>query len=628
MALALVAHNVYGFGNNGGTSSPFNTGTCDLIVVALAYQSGSVVTFSDSKSNSYTEEAPNGSNPTDGGSDVKFYYAYGTNIGDSALTFTISGGSTAVALAWFSFTGAKTTDPFVAVNGANTGSPGTAVSSMQPGSINTNSGEVAITAMSNFGDTDNTSRSIDSSFTLTDQVGFLSSNHYPIGAAYKFQTGASENPTWSWSSGTQQWNRAAIITFAAAGSSPGAISYDLLKEDGSYLLKESGGKILLESIPITKFLEPGGDATFNVATTTAGGFWGTVFNAPTVATDFVHGNHIKSIKYSTTVQDRVRTAASTLNTTGSSRISVYVYFNAFPSATTTTIIENSSAYWAIQVTSGGVLILANTSNVQFGSNGPTLSTGQWYRISLAYTITDQTTNEFRLFVNGVSAISVSNTDLVLSPQGSQLVIGNLINSSGLDMRSSDHYIDDSSSLTDTGDIWVTAKRPNANGTTNGFTTQIGSGGSGYGTGHSPQVNERALSTTNGWSMIGAGSAVTEEYSIENPSTGDIDISSAKIADYMGWVYASAALSETGQIVVDNVTTNISLTSTNTMFTKYAGSAIYPNGGEDIGLVTSATVTTVSLYECGIVVAYIPASIPPTPIFTSNAQGLLLMGIGL
>ncbi len=216
-ALSLTSHNIYGFGNNGGTSGPFNTGTCDLIVVALAYQSGSVVTFSDSKSNSYTEEAPNGSNPTDGGSDVKFYYAYGTNIGDSALTFTISGGSTAVALAWFCFTGAKTTDPFVAVTGANSGSPGTAVSSIQPGSISTNSGEVAITALSNFADTDNTSRSIDSSFTLTDQLGFLGSNHYPIGAAYKFQTGASENPTWSWFD-SQQWTRAAIITFAAAPS--------------------------------------------------------------------------------------------------------------------------------------------------------------------------------------------------------------------------------------------------------------------------------------------------------------------------------------------------------------------------------------------------------------------------
>src|SRR6185436_9856514 len=128
------------------------------------------------------------------------------------------------------------------------------------------------------------------------------------------------------------------------------------------------------------------------------------------------------------------------------------------------------------------------------------------------------------------------------------------------LRSSDHYVDSSASLTDTGNIWVTAKRPNANGTTNGFTTQIGSGGSGYGTGHSPQVNERVLSTTNGWSMVGAGSAVTEEYNIESAAAGDIDISSANYVDVMGWVYASSLVNETASIIVNGVSSNISLTS--------------------------------------------------------------------
>jgi len=44
------------------------------------------------------------------------------------------------------------------------------------------------------------------------------------------------------------------------------------------------------------FMEPGGDATFNVATTANGGFWGSTGGAGLV-TDFVHGSHIKSIKY-------------------------------------------------------------------------------------------------------------------------------------------------------------------------------------------------------------------------------------------------------------------------------------------------------------------------------------------
>ncbi len=65
-----------------------------------------------------------------------------------------------------------------------------------------------------------------------------------------------------------------------------AISY-LLKEDAFDILQESGYKVILESSPVVKFLEPGGDATFNVANTTNGGVWGTIFVAPYLATDFI-----------------------------------------------------------------------------------------------------------------------------------------------------------------------------------------------------------------------------------------------------------------------------------------------------------------------------------------------------
>jgi hypothetical protein len=39
----------------------------------------------------------------------------------------------------------------------------------------------------------------------------------------------------------------------------------------------------------TKFLEPGGDATFNTSAVGGGGMWFFVNNSPAVATDFVHG---------------------------------------------------------------------------------------------------------------------------------------------------------------------------------------------------------------------------------------------------------------------------------------------------------------------------------------------------
>lgn len=381
----------------------------------------------------------------------------------------------------------------------------------------------------------------------------------------------------------------------------------------------------------TKFLEPGGDVTFNTSITSTGGFWGGTNAAPAVATDFVHGNHVKSIKFRPNNLDLLWTPDGVLADAGS-RASIYIYLNVLPTATSHLFSFDTTGAGRevviVQITSGGVLQLTDELNAQIGTNGSTLSTGIWYRLCLADTISSTTVNEFRLFKNGVIDISVSNATLTRTATSSFL-IGNQSANVNLDYRMSDLYIDNSAALTDTNDIWVTAKRPNANGTTNGFTTQIGAGGSGYGSGHSPQVNERALSNTNGWSMIGAGSAVTEEYNIEGQTTGDINISGSTIIDYIGWVDAKAALSETGSIIVNNVTNNISLTSAETIFTQVAGSATYPAGtGTDIGIITSTAVTTVSLYECGIMIAYIPASGAVAPPFTNaNLKALLIMGVG-
>lgn len=357
----------------------------------------------------------------------------------------------------------------------------------------------------------------------------------------------------------------------------------------------------------TKFLEPGGDATFDLLGVNS--FWTQTSGTAAIATDFVHGAHIKSIKYAPGTTDAIRTGNGVVSDAGG-RFSVYIYLNVLPSATSSLFsIRTANAALqnvSVRLTSAGVLQIWNATTAQIGTDGATLSTGQWYRLSLAYTITDTTHNRFELFKDASSTISITNATIT-NVTSSCILIGNSSGNANLDFRSSDHYIDDSSSLTDTGNIWVTAKRPNANGTSNDFNTQIGSGGSGYGTGHSPQVNERPLSTTNGWSVV-AIAATTEEYNIESKSSGDINISTATIIDYTGWVSAKTLIAETASIVVNGTTSNISLTTTITVFTKIAGSSTYPAGtGTDIGIVTSATATTVSLYECGVIVAFIPVN---------------------
>ena len=351
----------------------------------------------------------------------------------------------------------------------------------------------------------------------------------------------------------------------------------------------------------TTFLEPGGDADFLVGATN--GFWAFSAGGATVATDFVHGNHIKSRKYTSTGSAvYVRTPNGAVNDSGT-RISMYIYLVALPTGTSV-LFRPGTTVWQMKITSAGVLQLFNAT-VQIGTNGATLSTGQWYRISIALTVTSTTVNRFEVFVDGVSSISVTNA--TLSGTGtSNFQIGNTSNDATLNFRSSDHYIDNSNSLTDTGNIWVTAKRPVSNGTTNGFSTQIGSGGSGYGSGHSPQVNERALSTTNGWSMVGAGSAVTEEYNVEGKAVGDLSVGT--VIDWLGWASMSSLAPETLYMIVGGASVAQAITSTITLYTKIKGSSTYPAGaGTDIGITTDTTATTVSLYECGVIVAYIPTT---------------------
>src|SRR3989344_6222174 len=281
----------------------------------------------------------------------------------------------------------------------------------------------------------------------------------------------------------------------------------------------------------TTFLEPGGDADLNIT------LWTSTL-AQTAVSDIVHGTHKRSLRGVPGVRSRVQknNACSDAGT----RVSFYIYLVALPNATVPVYMTNSGLgsptfgdHTRIQISSTGVLSL-RYSGSNIGSNGPTLNTGRWYRISLAYTIDSTTVNRFEAFVDGVSAVSVTNATLDAVGGVHCRFTTNDNTNATIDNRYSDIYVDNSSSLTDPGNIWVTAKRPNANGTTNDFVTQVGSGGSGYGTGHSPQVNERAIRETNGGSVVATG-GTTEEYNIENRETGDINIgpATATIIDYMG-----------------------------------------------------------------------------------------------
>ncbi len=368
---------------------------------------------------------------------------------------------------------------------------------------------------------------------------------------------------------------------------------------------------------VTTFLEPGTDATQDLS------FYISVSGTVASATDQVHTG-TSSLKLSTGAGAATADATSPTGVCADAgtQISCYFRFDALPAATASIIRVRTAALAVLNINMATDGKLINAPQGATSATGTTvLAVNTWYRICVSYYITNTTTYQCKVYIDGVLD-STANAG-TLTNTGSTLVGFRAANTAGANRN---YWIDDlyvatggasSSSQPDTGDIRVTAKRPNANGTTNNFVTQIGSSGSGYGTGHSPQVNERPLSQTNGWSVVAVGSPVTEEYNIENASTGDVDVSSATLIDYVGWVFTKALTNETAQIIVNNVNANIAVTTAASLFQKVAGSATYPAGtGTDIGMVTDNTVTTVSLYECGIIFAYNPASIVTTTNFLS------------
>lgn len=349
--------------------------------------------------------------------------------------------------------------------------------------------------------------------------------------------------------------------------------------------------------------------------------WASAQNVETlsIVTDFVNSTHTYSTRLAATgvgaTGGAVTCGTNTVAAAGT-RISFYIYITALP-AVTTSIWHADSIYIdgvQLRITSAGVLQLWNRTTAQIGTDGSTLATGQWYRISYCFTLASTSVNEHRLYLDSVLDISISDATLTYITATTCRWENPGINSL-LDYRLSDVYIDNDSSLADPGNILIAAKRPVANGSLNEFTTQIGSGNSGYGTGHSNEVNERPLSTTNGWS-ISTTTRKTEEFTLEASNAGDLDLTAAyiNIVDYMGWISAvidSASNSPVHRMILNGATQNITLSTNNTVYRKFAGSSTYPTVLDAIGLDAQYTTTPhlTSLFECGVMVAYVLILLP-------------------
>ena len=279
------------------------------------------------------------------------------------------------------------------------------------------------------------------------------------------------------------------------------------------------------------------------------------------------------------------------------RISVYFRFNAFPANVMSilTLFDSTEGLWSleVQVNPSGVLSFE-------GVTGSTLSTGIWYRICLAYTITSSTISEFRVYLNGILDITKSN--IANRTDSSAIRIG-WRDSPGANKVLNFHhvYVDDSAALTDIGDIRVTAKLPNAV-VHDDFDGSTGA------------VNERPISEANLQSHTDT-TQVHQDYDIETAAGGDVDISADTQIALSFWVWAADGSGANGTpklIYQADTEQAISLVATPSLFTKIVDTAIYPSAGTSvIGMESTGAGADTFFYEGGVLVAYkVAAPSPP------------------
>jgi hypothetical protein len=199
MTFALVVHeSASGSTSNGITSAAINTTGADLIVV-IAAESGSNGALSDSKSNTWVQLA----RQTDSfGRSCTFYYAWNAIVG-TGHTFTIGGTSNFPSLLIAAYSGSRTSsNPYDTphLTQASQSSGNTfQIGSVTPGANN----ELVVSGVHAGG---TVAMTIDSSFTITDQVADGNFGHESGGQAYLIQTtAAATNPTWTQTSGAF-WN--------------------------------------------------------------------------------------------------------------------------------------------------------------------------------------------------------------------------------------------------------------------------------------------------------------------------------------------------------------------------------------------------------------------------------------
>ncbi|MDP2730144.1 MAG: hypothetical protein Q8O55_06660, partial [Dehalococcoidales bacterium] len=306
------------------------------------------------------------------------------------------------------------------------------------------------------------------------------------------------------------------------------------------------------------------------------------------------------------------------------RITAYFRLQDLPSGFTPLIWIRTDLYdFSYGVNSSGVLQLrtgGENPGTQLGSNGTTLAANTWYRISIAWNITNTTTFTIKVFLDGTLDIT-GNSGTLSADAANMIYIGWMESvSSGTKVLWFQHvYMDDDTSLTDTGDIRVTAKLP-VDVVHDNFDGSAGA------------VSQRPITTateaTDAQTHTGTNQ-VHQDYDIQAASVGDVDISGDTIVALNFWIWAKNAADTAGtpkQVYQADTEEAITLSTSYQLFTKIIDTTTYPSDGASIiGMESTGDTADTFLGEAGVLVAYIQAA-AAVPATSFNFNGLKMQGI--
>lgn len=296
---------------------------------------------------------------------------------------------------------------------------------------------------------------------------------------------------------------------------------------------------------------------------------------------------------------------NTILTAAGGRISFRFKVSALPNADCAILdtldASNNFNFRIFLKTTGKLRIVGNTT-VLGSDSSVTITTNTEYQVVLAWTITNTTTNQARVFVNGTQECSASNATLPSASLDRMRVGWTQTNVGGSNriINVGQIVVDDDSSLTDTGDIRATAKMSSTLAARASFWNDLGTGA----------CNERPPSSLNGQQFNNNLNNGLVVFNVEAASAGDRDITGATTAGFYGWCLArrqSGTYTGTDQLVTINadgtVSTVIALTTTATYFQEPPRTtANYPTqvgGNRNV-----ANGPDFFLDECGTVVVYL------------------------